>query len=309
MVNGHEEQDGKAAARAYTAAVETPLGTEEIACLQRSNSAPHRVIAWHGISSGNRFWYWDLLWEEATVILAGLPGHGPVCRQPTAVTRQWTPQHFFDVGEAIVRQHIDGRPATLIGHSTGGLIALGVALQAPELVARLILVNAVVWHDLRGMVRLWVEASRWPALGRGVVAATLGPGRRSYRVFRQSLRAFMHDTTSFYGNPRCESTLRAGYADYCATGDDAIVGTARVLQASDLRPAVTARPPGLPTLIIHGECDNTVPLAQAEWLAAHLPDAELYVVPGAGHLSFGEREDLINQQVRRWLDAHPVSDS
>jgi len=234
MEHGLVGQDQDAAARAYTTAFETPLGTEEIACLQRSNSAAHRVIAWHGLSSGNRFWYWDLFWGEATVILAGLPGHGQVRRRPAAVYERWTPQHFFDLGEATVRQHIDGRPATLIGHSTGGLIALGVALQAPALVSRLILVNAVVWHDLRGLVRLWLAASRWPALGRCVVGATLGPGRRSFRVFRQSLRAFIHDTAHFYGNPRCDSTLREGYTEYRATGDGAIVGTARVLQAADL---------------------------------------------------------------------------
>ena len=38
-----------------------------------------------------------------------------------------------------------------------------------------------------------------------------------------------------------------------------------------------------PTLVMHGECDRLVPLAAARLLAARIPDAELAVVPGAGH--------------------------
>jgi pimeloyl-ACP methyl ester carboxylesterase len=38
-----------------------------------------------------------------------------------------------------------------------------------------------------------------------------------------------------------------------------------------------------PTLVIHGERDRLVPLAASRLLAAQIPDAELAVVPGAGH--------------------------
>ena len=38
-----------------------------------------------------------------------------------------------------------------------------------------------------------------------------------------------------------------------------------------------------PTLVMHGDCDRLVPLAASKLLAARIPDAELAVVPGAGH--------------------------
>jgi pimeloyl-ACP methyl ester carboxylesterase len=41
-----------------------------------------------------------------------------------------------------------------------------------------------------------------------------------------------------------------------------------------------------PTLVMHGERDRLVPLAASRLLAARIPDAELAVVPGAGH-AFG----------------------
>jgi pimeloyl-ACP methyl ester carboxylesterase len=41
----------------------------------------------------------------------------------------------------------------------------------------------------------------------------------------------------------------------------------------------------VPVLVLHGEADGVVPAAQGEWLARHLPDAELWLRPGDGHIS------------------------
>jgi pimeloyl-ACP methyl ester carboxylesterase len=41
----------------------------------------------------------------------------------------------------------------------------------------------------------------------------------------------------------------------------------------------------VPTLIMHGTADRMVPSSHAEWLAARCPNAELRLVPGAGHVS------------------------
>lgn len=40
-----------------------------------------------------------------------------------------------------------------------------------------------------------------------------------------------------------------------------------------------------PTLVIHGGQDRIVPSSHAEWLAAHIPGAELWLRPEAGHVS------------------------
>lgn len=41
----------------------------------------------------------------------------------------------------------------------------------------------------------------------------------------------------------------------------------------------------VPVLLLHGADDRVVPVAHARWLADRLPDAELRVVPGAGHIA------------------------
>ena len=53
---------------------------------------------------------------------------------------------------------------------------------------------------------------------------------------------------------------------------------------------------------MHGERDRVVPLAASQLLAARIPDAELVVVPGAGH-AYGleaPRESL--DLMLDWLD-------
>ena len=42
-----------------------------------------------------------------------------------------------------------------------------------------------------------------------------------------------------------------------------------------------------PLLLVHGDPDETVPLSAAETLLAAKPDAELFIVPGAGHMFGG----------------------
>jgi pimeloyl-ACP methyl ester carboxylesterase len=49
----------------------------------------------------------------------------------------------------------------------------------------------------------------------------------------------------------------------------------------DLRPQLMKI--AVPTLIIHGSAD-VIPLAEAEYLAAHIPDSRLVVMQGSGHL-------------------------
>jgi pimeloyl-ACP methyl ester carboxylesterase len=57
-----------------------------------------------------------------------------------------------------------------------------------------------------------------------------------------------------------------------------------------------------PTLVLHGEHDAMTPLANARLLAERIPDAELRVVPAAGHAYLLERPEESLDLLTEWLD-------
>ncbi|MFC2054182.1 alpha/beta fold hydrolase, partial [Chloroflexota bacterium] len=59
----------------------------------------------------------------------------------------------------------------------------------------------------------------------------------------------------------------------------------------------------IPTLIIHGVDDQIVPLDEARQMAAAIPNANLDIIPGAGHLLNLERPNLFNASISKFLES------
>jgi pimeloyl-ACP methyl ester carboxylesterase len=58
---------------------------------------------------------------------------------------------------------------------------------------------------------------------------------------------------------------------------------------------------GLPVLVLVGSRDLMTPVAHSDAIAAALPDAELVVVEGAGHMVQLERPDEVDAHLRRLI--------
>lgn len=59
----------------------------------------------------------------------------------------------------------------------------------------------------------------------------------------------------------------------------------------------------IPTLVVHGENDVIVPLALAKAVAGAIPDAEIAVIPGAGHVPTLTRPEAVVAEIERWAAA------
>lgn len=59
-----------------------------------------------------------------------------------------------------------------------------------------------------------------------------------------------------------------------------------------------------PTLLIIGEADRVMPPELFPMIASHLPNAELAIVPDAGHMVFWEQPEAFNQLVLDFLSRH-----
>ncbi|MHB1951836.1 MAG: alpha/beta fold hydrolase [Acidiferrobacteraceae bacterium] len=292
--------------REYTIGIETARGSEEIHVL-RSGQGPARFVVWHGFDSVNRFYDWAWLEPYGTVVRAGLPGHGPVRARPWRHYRRWDSGYFFDTAAGVCRRLFEGEPLILIGHSAGAQFALGGALREPGLVAGMILVSALIAPPYSRASQRLVRSRLWPVVGSLLLRHTRGRKRRSVDRHLAASRAMVVDHPRFSQDPRTRRFVAEGLADYRETPLRALVAASRVLISSDLRPLLAQARTPVPALILHGARDPVCPVSQAEWLAHHLPSAELVVMEQVGHIGYAEREDVFRQAVTRWLDAHPAA--
>ncbi len=61
----------------------------------------------------------------------------------------------------------------------------------------------------------------------------------------------------------------------------------------------------VPTLVLHGEDDRLVPLANGRKLADAIPGAELVVLPAANHVFFTDHPQRTVELLLSWLDRQP----
>ena len=237
------------------------------------------VLFLHGLGGSATAWEPQLedLGDSFRCIAWDMPGYGD--------SAPIVPLTFPAIADAAVAllDELEVARADVVGLSFGGQQALHLALRSPERVGRLVLADTSARFGADGTdVDAWqrlrldpLDAGITPAeMAVGVVDAITAPG--------------------FAGRER-ERTL-AAFARIPSAGLRAAV---HCLPTHD----VAARLGGIatPTLVIVGELDEETPVAYAETLAEGIPDAELRVIDGAGHLTPAEAPEEFNLLVREFL--------
>lgn len=175
----------------------------------------------------------------------------------------------------------------VVGHSMGGMIAQELALTAPDLVDGLVLVGSTPG----GAARVLPDPQ---ALG----ALRPDPDLTHEQNMRQAF----------------PTAVAPGYFDHHPDEMDEMVKVRmskptplyayhRQLAAGAGWPGTAGRLGGIqsPTLVVHGDQDLLVPPANGERLAELIPDAELCLLPGTGHLPFIEAAPMFNRVLGEFL--------
>jgi 3-oxoadipate enol-lactonase len=173
--------------------------------------------------------------------------------------------------------------AHVYGVSMGGMVAQELALRFPDRVRGLI---------LGGTTSGGPRAAR-PALGELAALVRGTPGRRDWlaaALFSPAFRREHPDRVAvllryFARHPPPRHGLTAHW--WATVYHDT---TARLGQIQ------------APTLVMHGERDALAPIGNARTLAERIPDAELVVVPGAGHAYALERPAESYELFAGWMD-------
>ncbi|HSG33991.1 MAG TPA: alpha/beta fold hydrolase [Sphingomonadaceae bacterium] len=176
----------------------------------------------------------------------------------------------------------------LFGHSMGGRVAMEVYRKAPERVTHLALVSTGA-HSLgenEASSRASLQAIGHDNGFEALVDAWLPP------MVAEANRA----NPAIYG-PLREMCLRHSQQQFDAQ-----------IKALLSRPEVESLMPQIacPTLVMTGSADSWAPPAQHRAIADAIPNSELVIVEGAGHMIMPEAPEAVNAAIARWL-ARPVT--
>lgn len=271
---------------------------------EEHSSGDHTLLFIHGYSANRVIWAREVAYLShlGRCVTLDLPGHFPA-EAPRGYNRL-TQDELIALELRAIEAIVGERTCTLIGHSTGGLTALAAAARLPGRVRRMICLSPVVWGPLTGALGMY---QRLLALPGGYAAYWLNYWltQRS-RPFIQALigACYSGNVRAYLRNPVAAEVVRRWHPTYAQSRIRNLAILLLMLRRCDIRTeAVKVR---CPLLVIAGAADPIVPVAQARWLAEHLPDVELRALPGVGHLPHWEAAPIVEQVLLRWLAAHPV---
>lgn len=178
--------------------------------------------------------------------------------------------------------------ATIVGHSMGGNVAAHLALRHPRRVARLVLETPAILSGLVTTPRRLRTLVQVPALRQAARLAVR-------RIIERS------DFSQFEAsNPQVLRVLRT--ADW----DLALVAMVRDSWANRLTPEELRRIT-VPTLLLWGADDQTIPVTDSVRLQALLPHARFVSMPDAGHMAHEEDpQGFVGRVVAAMTDQAPV---
>lgn len=247
------------------------------------------LVLLHGYSASLQVWepWVKALADDYRVITLDLPGHGLTrADQGYAAGREG-----YETVVDRVTTRLGAKRFTLGGNSMGGGVAWGYAIDHPDRIDGLVLIDAAGWpSDGKNQAMIFKILQRpW---GR-----VLLKNIDTRPLIRQGLQAA-------YLEPRLVTPeLIDRYVELArAPGHrDILLG----LQAGPRRVATPEQlsPIKAPTLVMFGQQDKLIPAADGQRFAAAIPGSTLILYPDVGHVPMEQIPDRSVRDLKGWLKA------
>jgi pimeloyl-ACP methyl ester carboxylesterase len=242
------------------------------------------LVLLHGAGDNSLDWRWVLpaLARKHRVYALDLPGSPDSAR----AAANYSPAFF----ERFVAAFVDALgigPATFVGNSLGGLIALRLALSEPACVTALVLVDSAGLGSAVNPVFTFVNV---PGLGEAAIPLWRMPVGAYQRAWGRTTLLFAHSPRSVpreWLAEQCRLARSPGYLEAHLTVLRALVSPL------GQREVLVDRLPSLkiPALVVWGERDRVFPCSQAKRAVARLQEGSLALIPDCGHMPHVECPD------------------
>jgi pimeloyl-ACP methyl ester carboxylesterase len=261
---------------------------------EQGRSSGKLMLMVHGWSSS---WYavsplMSTFADRYRCVAVDLPGYG----DSPAFAQRATIAAYADILAGLIEQISSGQQVIMVGHSMGGMISLTLALRHPKLVERLILLCPTISGDLSFWINTFISPitmlERVPGASRvigrlepyvtGVTDALMRPASFAERSVISA-----EDYAKLRADARRPGQGKVRAECYWAMRQGDLRGKLKKIIC--------------PSLVIWGMEDNTVPLRDASVVADEWPDAELKVIPKAGHWPQFETPEITRRYMRSFL--------
>ncbi len=267
--------------------VELADGSHIYALVAGPADATETIVFLHGLGGSQSTWASVLGDFAGTYRIAAidLPGHGASDKPDPEAFDYSIPSLAAAVGDAIEKLELS--PAVIVGHSLGGAAALQLALDRPELVRALALVNSAgLGQEISGELldRIEAEPSREEA-------------RQLLELFFENQRFILErgidDMYAARSAPGADAAVKAIAASIFSRSGQNVVYIDRLGEIE------------APMLLVWGELDRVLPATHAVAANTALPTSWLEIMEGVGHVPQVEAAPAFASIVNRWLASLP----
>lgn len=179
--------------------------------------------------------------------------------------------------------------STLLGWSLGAMLGLMLAARTDTPLASLMLVAGTASFVQRPGWEAAMPPAQLAAFSEGVATDMEAMLPRFIGNFNR-------------GDARAKAVTRTLIDTASPRPDSSTLLTGlHWLRDLDLRPIATKNQ--CPTLILHGEADSLMPVAAAQWLATHCPNATLHTFADCAHAPFISAPEAFCQRVTTFLES------
>ncbi len=263
----------------------------------------------HGLGGALDNWTYNIPYfrEKYRCLAIDMPGFGNSEQDDDfSYTLKW----YTDILKAFIEK-MEVEKATLIGNSMGGHTVAYTAIRHPEIVERLVLVDASGTFGPKGLqTKILV---RFPNLAEKIVLRTAGKhlakGPDHFVEWIDKTNISNPEGAGIYkfDTPQ-EKEFRErmlelagwfGYTEAYPKYMRAILGVGRSILTTPLNDRLDEIK--CPTLIWWGKEDRVVPLEEGDKYLKGIDDAKMVVVEEVGHVGMIERPELFNDTVDRFI--------
>jgi pimeloyl-ACP methyl ester carboxylesterase len=256
------------------------------------------VVLLHGDGETARDWQWVMPGLAAAghrVVALSLPGHGGSA-SAGSYAQEDLAAWLASVMEALALGRV-----TVVGNSIGALMALHLALDWPDRVQRLVLVDSA---GLGRLVNPVLAAETLSGLGEAAIALSLMPGGAPLRAAVRSVNLFGRPWRAparwWLDQHRWGSAPALLHASVeCKRAILGPTGQHHVLSGrlGEVR---------VPTLVLWGLLDKVVPFTHGLAAATRLPDGRFALLARCGHMPHVECPDAFVAAVLPFLAQPPA---